>query len=71
MITIEQVTAIIADQCSASQVAEGVAYAEKIGYSDAYEFFGIAMAKILYSESDLNDGARYPVEQGSLEEYFS
>ncbi len=71
MITIAQATSIIADQYSESPVAEGLSYAEEIGYQDTYEFFAIAMAKILYSEADLKDGARYPVEQGSLEEYFA
>ena len=71
MITIAQATAIIADQYSAVQTAEGVAYAEQVGYSDAEEFFSIAMAKILYSADDIADGARYPVEHGSLEAYFA
>jgi 7-cyano-7-deazaguanine synthase in queuosine biosynthesis len=71
MATIAQVTAIIADQCSASQVAEGVAYAEEIGYADAEEFFSLAMAAILYSASDLASGIRYPVERGSLDSYLA
>ena len=70
MVTIEQATAIIADQCSADQVSDGVAFAERIGYSDAYEFFSIAMAKILYSADEVESGARYPVEAGSLESWF-
>lgn len=68
MATIAQATALIADQCSADQVAEGVAYAEKMGYSNAEEFFSLAMAKILYSADDLAQGASYPVEPGSLDE---
>ena len=69
MATIELARKIILDQYSAKELAEGEAYAEAQGYEDAEEFFSLAMAKILYS--DLRDGeARYPVEPGSLDEYF-
>jgi len=71
MATIAQAIAIIADQYSDTQVAEGVAHAEKIGYTDAEDFFSIAMAKILYTAEDVAGGARYPVEPGSLDDYFA
>ena len=56
MITVAQATAVIADQCSAAQVEQGVAYAEDVGYADAEEFFSLAMAAILYNASDLVNG---------------
>ena len=65
--TIEQVKALILDQCGAEQAPYGFACAESIGYSDAEEFFSIAMARILYGEAEAMSGDRYPVEPGSLD----
>jgi hypothetical protein len=70
MATIELARSIILDQYSAKDLAEGEAYADAQGYADAEEFFSLAMAKILYGASDLESGARYPVEPGSLDEHF-
>lgn len=71
MIDINTAKEIIADQYSEAELAAASAEAEKIGYKDAEEFFSIAMAVILYGKSEVADGARYPVENGSLDEYFA
>ena len=71
MIDINTAKAIIADQYSEAELAAASAVAEDIGYSDAEEFFSIAMAVILYGKSEVDAGARYPVEKGSLDAYFA
>ena len=70
MATLETARSIILDQYSAADLAAGEAYATAVGYEDAEEFFSLAMAKILYSAADLESGARFPVEPGSLDAYF-
>jgi hypothetical protein len=66
-ISIAQALEIIVAQCGEKSAKEGADYAESIGYNGADEFFSLAMSKILYSADQLETGARFAVEPGSLE----
>ena len=67
-ITTAQAVKIIASQYGESTAAEAAANAEQIGYDDVDEFFSIAMSKILYSDDQIANGDRFPVEPGSLDD---
>lgn len=65
--TDDAVSLMSAAGCSDEEIALGSAYAELIGYSDEEGFFSLAMSRILYSDAQLDEGARFAVEPGSLD----
>jgi hypothetical protein len=67
-ITTAQALEIITAEYGARSAEEGADYAEQIGYDDVEGFFSLAMSKILYSDDQLANGARFAVEPGSLED---
>lgn len=50
--------------CSDEQIAQGVAYADEVGYRDWDDALRIALARILYTREACDEGARAPVEPG-------
>jgi hypothetical protein len=48
------------------ELTKGVAYAESVGYDSLEAFFSAVMTRILFRPEEIADGARFPVEPGSL-----
>lgn len=44
---------------SAEQIAQGLAYADAHGATDADERLSLALTRILYDDAQIADGARY------------
>lgn len=42
---------------SESQITAGMGYADSVGYTDIDEAYELAISRILYSDTQLNDGA--------------
>ena len=49
-----------------AQIEEGIAYAEKEGVSDASDVVALAVSRILYSDEQLAEGARFSLDAGEL-----
>lgn len=49
----------------AAAISGGIAFAEAAGYTDDDEALSLVATKILYSEDQIADGARFAVEAGS------
>lgn len=67
MATINDAKTLILEANSVASAEAGFAFAEAAGYSDAEEFFSLAMSRILYSDDQIARGERYAVEPGSLD----
>jgi hypothetical protein len=70
MATVELAKKIIEDSYPVDRAQKGYEQAERIGYTDGEEFFSIAVARILWSEEEVDQGLRYPVEPGSLDSFY-
>ena len=51
-----------ARQCLDTQIAQGIAYAQQQGADDEQSGASLMMSRILYSDEQLEDGARFEVE---------
>ncbi len=49
---------------SKSDVSRGILYAYEVGFETGAEAFSLAMSRVLYSDEQLKDGARFAVEPG-------
>jgi hypothetical protein len=68
MITLAGVKAFILEaDYSEEALAEGIAYAESVGYDgNAEKFLVLVVSRLLYTDEMLAEGARYTLEAGSL-----
>ena len=70
MATVELAKKIIEESYPLDRAQKGYDQAERIGYDDGEEFFSIVVAHILWSAEEVDQGLRYPVEQGSLDSFY-